>query len=93
MDKRLKVKVLHQVEETIRKVDGKYVVYPKKGGDRLGTHDSESGAKRQLAAIEISKSQNEGAEEDQLEEKCQKGYKTHHKRKTKVMFGKDIEIV
>ena len=24
--------------ETIRKVDGKYVVYPKHGGDRLGTH-------------------------------------------------------
>ena len=27
-------------------------------------------------------------EEMELEERCQKGYKTHPKRKTKVMFGK-----
>ena len=62
MGKKIKFKVVARVEETIRKIDGKYVVYPKKGGDRLGTHDSESGAKKQLAAIEISKSQNEGIE-------------------------------
>ena len=45
--------------EIIKKIDGKYVVYPKSGGDRLGTHDTEEGAKKQLAAIEISKQQNE----------------------------------
>lgn len=44
------------IQETIRQVNGKWVVYPKKGGKRLGTHDSEAAAKRQLAAIEISKS-------------------------------------
>ena len=44
------------IRETIRRVGGKWAVYPKKGGKRLGTHDSEAAAKRQLAAIEISKS-------------------------------------
>lgn len=33
----------------------KYVVYSKKGGKRLGTHASKAKAKKQLAAIEISK--------------------------------------
>ena len=41
--------------ETIKKVGDKYAVYPKKGGDRLGTHSSKSAAQKQLAAIEISK--------------------------------------
>jgi cytidyltransferase-like protein len=43
------------VNETIKKVGDKYVVYPKNGGDRLGTHDSLASAKKQLAAIEINK--------------------------------------
>lgn len=43
------------VNETIKKVGDKYVVYPKKGGDRLGTHDTLASAKKQLAAIEINK--------------------------------------
>ena len=43
------------MRETIKKVKGKYVVYPKKGGKRLGTHSSLSSAKKQLAAIEINK--------------------------------------
>ena len=48
-----------ELEETIKKVDGKWVVYPKSGGKILGTHDTEKEAKKQLAAIEISKQQNE----------------------------------
>ena len=44
------------IRETIRKIGKKWVVYPKNGGRRLGTHDTEASAKRQLAAIEISKS-------------------------------------
>jgi len=43
------------VFETIKKVDGKYVVYPKSGGDRLGTHDTYKDALKQLQAIEASK--------------------------------------
>ena len=43
------------MRETIKKVGDKYVVYPKKGGKRLGTHSSLSSAKKQLAAIEINK--------------------------------------
>ncbi len=43
------------VNETIKKVDGEFVVYPKKGGKRLGTHATRKGALKQLAAIEISK--------------------------------------
>jgi hypothetical protein len=43
------------LEETIKKIKNKYVVYPKKGGKRLGTHKTKKAAKKQLAAIEISK--------------------------------------
>lgn len=43
------------MKETIKKVDGKHVVYPKKGGKRLGTHPTREKAEKQLAAIEISK--------------------------------------
>lgn len=43
------------LKETIKKVDGKYVVYPKKGGKRLGTHASKKKAMSQLKAIELSK--------------------------------------
>lgn len=46
-----------ELEETIKKVGNKWVVYPKKGGKRLGTHDTEEEAKAQLAAIEINKEQ------------------------------------
>ena len=47
------------LNEKIKKVGSKYVVYPKKGGKRLGTHDTEKAAEKQLAAIEISKQKNE----------------------------------
>jgi len=49
------------IQETIRKIGNKWVVYPKKGGKRLGTHDTESSAKRQLAAIELSKARRGGS--------------------------------
>jgi hypothetical protein len=47
------------VFETIKKVDDKYVVYPKSGGDRLGTHNTYKDALKQLQAIEASKARNE----------------------------------
>ena len=43
------------VNEIIRKVNGKYAVYPKKGGKRLGTHSTRAAAEKQLAAIHINK--------------------------------------
>ena len=43
------------IRETIRKVDGKYVVYPKKGGKRLGTHSTKAAAEKQLTAIHLNK--------------------------------------
>ena len=43
------------IRETIRKVDGKYVVYPKKGGKRLGTHSTKKAAEKQLTAIHLNK--------------------------------------
>ena len=51
----IKVKIKQSVNEIIKQVDGKYVVYPEDGGKRLGTHDTEDEAKKQLAAIEINK--------------------------------------
>jgi len=44
------------IRETIKHVGDKWVVYPKKGGKRLGTHDTKNAALKQLRAIEISKS-------------------------------------
>jgi len=58
----LKQIIKEELTETIRKVDGKYAVYPKKGGERLGTHSTKTDANKQLAAIEISKKQNEVAD-------------------------------
>jgi hypothetical protein len=47
------------LSETIKKVGDKYIVYPKNGGKRLGTHGSYKSAKKQLAAIEINKESTE----------------------------------
>lgn len=41
--------------EKIKHIDGKWVVYGKKGGKRLGTHNTKEDAIKQLSAIEISK--------------------------------------
>jgi len=49
------IKLIDLLSETIKKVDGKWVVYPKKGGKRLGTHATKEKALKQLAAIEINK--------------------------------------
>lgn len=49
------IKLVELLNEVIKKVGDKYVVYSKKGGKRLGTHTSKAKAKKQLAAIEISK--------------------------------------
>jgi hypothetical protein len=43
------------IRETIRKVDGEYVVYPEKGGKRLGTHSTKAAAEKQLTAIHLNK--------------------------------------
>ena len=48
--------------EKIRKVDGKFVVYPKKGGARLGTHPTRAAAEKQLRAIHAKESVNEQEE-------------------------------
>ena len=49
-------RVPEDVNETIKKVgDNEWAVYPKNGGDRLGTHKSYASALRQLKAIEIHK--------------------------------------
>lgn len=52
-------KKLSTIEERIEKVGEKWVVYPSKGGKRLGTHDTKEKALAQLKAIEVSKSKNE----------------------------------
>jgi len=44
------------IQETIKRMGDEWIVYPKKGGKRLGTHKSKASALRQLRAIEISKS-------------------------------------
>ena len=41
--------------EVIKKVGNKYVLYPKKGGKRLGTHDTKKSARNQENAVKASK--------------------------------------
>ena len=55
--------------ETIRKVDGKYVVYPKGGGKRLGTHDTRAEAEKQLTAIHLNKEVMEPADSSKVDQK------------------------
>ena len=51
----LKSLLIKLMAERIVKVDNSYVVYPKNGGTRLGTHPTKKAALKQLAAIEINK--------------------------------------
>jgi len=44
----------------IRKVGGKYVLYSRRGGRRLGTHRTRKAAIRQERAIQISKARRAG---------------------------------
>jgi len=43
------------VRETIRKIGDEYVVYPERGGKRLGTHSTRKAAEKQLTAIHLNK--------------------------------------
>ena len=61
-----KSKLTEIIREMIRKQDGKYVVYPKHGGKRLGTHDTKAAAEKQLAAIHINKEVVEPAAESDV---------------------------
>ena len=85
------------IREVIKKVGNKYIVYPKKGGKRLGTHSSMKAAKKQLAAIEISKKMGEGSDEVSEFKKykgkgsnpCWPGYRPGGKKgKPKTKIGK-----
>ena len=51
----IRIKIKKSVNEVIKQVGDKFVVYPEGGGERLGTHDTEDEAEKQLAAIEINK--------------------------------------
>ena len=73
--------------EIIKKIDGKYVVYPKSGGKRLGTHDTEEEAKKQLA-IEISKQQNESALEEKKKKKEKAGTESSKESSLRDWFGR-----
>lgn len=53
--------------ETIKKVDGKYVVYPKHGGKRLGTHITKAAAEKQLTAIHLNKEYIEPADPSKVD--------------------------
>lgn len=66
------------VTEKIVKVGNDYVVYPSKGGDRLGTHPTYEKALAQLRAIEASKSMEESLWAN-INAKKKAGKKSSHK--------------
>jgi len=51
----LKSQLKKAMNERIKKVDNKWVVYPKGNGDLLGTHSTKKAALQQLAAIHLNK--------------------------------------
>ena len=51
----LKSQLKKAMNERIKKIDNKWVVYPKGKGDRLGTHSTKKAALQQLAAIHLNK--------------------------------------
>jgi hypothetical protein len=78
--------------ETIRKVDNDWVVYPKKGGKRLGTHKTKKAALKQLAAIEINKAKSEGIQEDSTRTTKKGGKGTLKRKMTRAGYGGKITI-
>jgi len=78
--------------ETIRKVDNDWVVYPKKGGNRLGTHKTKKAALKQLAAIEINKAKSEGIQEDSTRTTKKGGKGTLKRKMTRSGYGGKITI-
>jgi len=48
-------KKTNKIKETIQKVDNKWVVYRKTGGEKLGTHETYEEALKQLREIELDK--------------------------------------
>ncbi len=79
MTKKVKIRVARQLDEKKSDAVSKKIKY---------LMDKEGKPQDQAVAIALSMDERGELEEEQLEEKCQKGYKTHKKRKTKVMFGK-----
>lgn len=57
---------LKKIEETIQKVDNKWVVYRKTGGEKLGTHETYEEALKQLREIELDKFKNINSKIDEL---------------------------
>jgi hypothetical protein len=78
--------------ETIKKVDNDWVVYPKKGGKRLGTHKTKKAALKQLAAIEINKAKSEGIQEDSTRTTKKGGKGTLKRKMTRAGYGGKITI-
>lgn len=78
--------------EVIRKVDNDWVVYPKKGGKRLGTHKTKKAALKQLAAIEINKAKSEGIREDSTRTTKKGGKGTLKRKMTRAGYGGKITI-
>ena len=57
---------LKKIEETIQKVDNKWVVYRKTGGEKLGTYETYEEALKQLREIELDKFKNINSKIDEL---------------------------
>lgn len=86
-----------EVAETTKQVGNKYVNYPEKGGNRLGTFSSKKAAEKQLKAIEISKHQkNEeldpvGKEDDDINNDGEVNSTDKYLAKRRQAISKNIE--
>lgn len=84
--------IIEQVlKETIHKVDGKYVVYPEKGGKRLGTHSSKKAAEKQLTAIHLNKEGVDKTTTDDIISTIKNNYSKYKNFGLRVI-PKDVEV-
>lgn len=84
--------IIKQVlNETTRKVDGKYAVYSEKGGKRLGTHSSRKVPEKQLTAIHLNKEGVDKTTTDDIISTIKNNYQKYKNFGLRVV-SKDVEV-
>ena len=80
-----------ELNETIKKVGDKYVVYPEKGGHRLGTHTTKKAAEKQLTAIHLNEGKYDSLVRQLSKETLEYWIKGWEAGETSITFSTEIQ--